>query len=101
MTIAEATADGVAPAFQGDGFARPKRVPLIEGGRLVGSLVSPRTAREFSLDANGANGDEAPEALCDGGRRARRARRAGGARAPASTSAICTTSTTPIARPAG
>ncbi|MEO8304262.1 MAG: metallopeptidase TldD-related protein [Betaproteobacteria bacterium] len=63
VTISEATADGVSPAFQGDGFARPKRVPLVEGGRLVGSLVSPRTAREFSLAANGANADEAPEAL--------------------------------------
>jgi predicted Zn-dependent protease len=38
-------------------------VPLIEAGALVGSLVSPRTAREFGLDANGANGQETPEAL--------------------------------------
>ena len=63
MTIAEATADGVAPAFQGNGFVRPQRVPLVDAGQLVGSLVSPRTAREFSLSANGANGDESPEAL--------------------------------------
>jgi predicted Zn-dependent protease len=66
--IAEAIADGVAPAFQSEGFARPDRVPLIDGGRLVGALTSPRTAREFTLDANGANGYEAPEALVmDGG----------------------------------
>jgi predicted Zn-dependent protease len=63
VSIAEATAEGVAPAFQGEGFARPARVPLIEAGRLVGTLVSPRTAREFELDANGANGWEYPEAL--------------------------------------
>ena len=63
VTIGEATADGVAPAFQGNGFVRPQRVPLIDAGQLVGSLVSPRTAREFSLSANGANGDEYPEAL--------------------------------------
>jgi predicted Zn-dependent protease len=63
VTIAEATSDGVAPAFQAEGFVRPARVPLIEGGRLVGSLVSPRTAREFGLAANGANGDEGPESL--------------------------------------
>ncbi|HET7032539.1 MAG TPA: metallopeptidase TldD-related protein [Casimicrobiaceae bacterium] len=68
LTMTEATADGVAPAFQGDGFVRPQRVALVEGGALVGSLVSPRTAREFSLSANGANGYEAPEALAiDGG----------------------------------
>ncbi len=42
---------------------RPARVPLIEDGRLVGSLVSPRTAREFGLAANGANGFEGPESL--------------------------------------
>jgi len=68
VTIAEATADGVAPTFQGEGFVRPKRVALIEQGRLVGSLVCPRTAREFSLAANGANDWESPEALAiDGG----------------------------------
>jgi predicted Zn-dependent protease len=66
VTIAEATADGVAPAFQDEGFARPARVPLIDAGRLVGALVSPRTAREFG-DAfgatNGANAFEGPESL--------------------------------------
>ena len=67
VTMTEATADGVAPAFQGDGFVRPQRVALIEGGALVGALVSPRTAREFSLEANGANGYEGPEALAIGG----------------------------------
>ncbi len=67
VTITEATADGVAPAFQGEGFARPARVPLIEQGRLVGALVSPRTAREFSLETNGANGQEAPESVAMAG----------------------------------
>jgi predicted Zn-dependent protease len=38
-------------------------VPLIGDGALVGSLVSPRTAREFELQANGANAGESPEAL--------------------------------------
>jgi predicted Zn-dependent protease len=63
VTIAEATAEGVAPGFQGDGFVRPARVPLIEHGELVGALVSPRTAREFSLATNGANGAETPESI--------------------------------------
>jgi predicted Zn-dependent protease len=68
VTIAEAIAEGIAPGFQGAGFVRPDRVPLIGAGRLIGSLVSPRTAREFSLETNGANGWEAPEALTmDGG----------------------------------
>ena len=98
---ARATAEGVAPAFQGEGFVRPDRVPLIDGGRLVGSLVSPRTAREFSLAANGANGYEAPEALDMAGGDARRRPTRSRRSARASTSATSTTSTTPTARRAG
>jgi len=67
VTLAEDTAGGVAPAFQGEGFARPARVELVQEGALVGSLVSPRTAREFNLTANGANGHEMPESLAMGG----------------------------------
>jgi predicted Zn-dependent protease len=63
VTIAEATAEAIAPAFQSEGFVRPARVPLIEQGRLAGSLCAPRTAREFDLAANGANADESPESL--------------------------------------
>ena len=63
VSLVENTEGGVAPAFQAEGFLRPPRVPLIEGGRLVGSLVSPRTAREFDLAENGANGGESPESL--------------------------------------
>jgi len=63
VTVAEATAEGIAPSFQAEGFVRPKRVVLIDQGRLTGSLVSPRTAREFGLATNGANGFEGPEAL--------------------------------------
>jgi predicted Zn-dependent protease len=63
VSMSEDIATGVAPAFQADGFARPDAVPLITGGMLTGSLVSPRTAREFDLVTNGANGGESPEAL--------------------------------------
>ncbi|MCC7040920.1 MAG: TldE/PmbA family protein [Burkholderiales bacterium] len=63
VTFVEDTQGGVAPAFQNDGFVRPPRVPLVEHGRLAGSLVSPRTAREFGLVANGANDAESPESL--------------------------------------
>ncbi|MDQ6917575.1 MAG: metallopeptidase TldD-related protein [Pseudomonadota bacterium] len=59
----ENTLDGVAPAFQGEGFTRPDSVPLVEGGKLVGSLVSPRTAKEYALATNGANSAEMPESL--------------------------------------
>ena len=36
-------------------------------GELVGALTSPRTAREFSLEANGANAQEMPEAIAMAG----------------------------------
>jgi predicted Zn-dependent protease len=63
VTITEDVEGGVAPGFQSDGFTRPPRVALIERGALTGSLVSPRTAREFGLAATGANAPESPEAL--------------------------------------
>ncbi len=63
VSIAEDFADGVAPGFQAEGFARPERVALVRDGELVGALTSPRTAREFALEANGANADEMPEAI--------------------------------------
>ncbi|MEO6748273.1 MAG: metallopeptidase TldD-related protein [Casimicrobiaceae bacterium] len=63
VTIREDTANGVAPSFQAEGFARPPSIPLVEHGALVGSLVSPRTAREFAMSANGANSYESPESF--------------------------------------
>ena len=63
VELTEDTANGVAPAFQGDGFGRPRDVPLVRAGQLVGSLVSPRTSLEFGLEQNGANGGEMPESL--------------------------------------
>jgi predicted Zn-dependent protease len=67
VSIAEDTESGVAPAFQAEGFVRPPRVPLVRDGALVGALTSPRTAREFALDANGANAEEMPESLAMAG----------------------------------
>ncbi len=67
VDLTEDTQAGVAPAFQDDGFARPANVPLIRGGALVGSLVSPRTSREFGQAHNGANSGEMPESLAMAG----------------------------------
>ena len=101
VTIAEATADGVAPSFQGEGFARPPRVPLIEAGTLVGALVSPRTAREFSLDSQRRERPGSAGVARDGRRHARRRAMRSRRSAPGSTSATSTTSTTRIVRRAG
>ncbi len=61
--IEEDTAGGIAPAFTADGFTRPGRIALVEGGRAGGTLNSSRTAREYGLPANGANMLESPESL--------------------------------------
>lgn len=63
LRLSENARDGVAPGFQADGFIKSPKVALIEGGRHAGALVSPRSAREFDLDTNGANAAETPEAL--------------------------------------
>lgn len=62
VQIAEATAEGLAPCFQMDGFVKPDRVALVADGRAAGTLVSPRSAREYGLQING-NPRETPEAL--------------------------------------
>ncbi len=63
VTLSENLAEGTAPEFQGDGFVRPASVPLVTSGRLGDALVSPRTAREFSIAHNGASSTEMPDAL--------------------------------------
>jgi predicted Zn-dependent protease len=63
VTLIEKTQDGVGPGFQSDGFVKPAEVPLIEKGLLEKPLVSPRSAMEYGLETNAANGAESPEAL--------------------------------------
>jgi predicted Zn-dependent protease len=62
VTISENAELGVAPHFLPFGFARPPRVPLIEGGKLEGTLVSPRSAREYGGTVNASTG-ERPSSL--------------------------------------
>ncbi len=63
VVISESTASSGGPRFQRDGFVKPESVPLIDGGRLAGSLVSPRSAVEYGLTTNGATSSESPRAL--------------------------------------
>lgn len=63
VSVAENTADGIAPGFQADGFVKPARVDLIREGRLGDPLVAPRSAKEYGLAGNAANGGEAPQSL--------------------------------------
>lgn len=63
INISEHTASGVAPNFQEQGFMRPDEVRLIESGKPVDALVSPRSAVEFGLKPNGASSYESPNSL--------------------------------------
>lgn len=63
ITLSENTAGGIAPAFQGDGFIKPDRVVLFVEGCLAGSLVSPRTAKEYGIATNGADTGEGMASL--------------------------------------
>ncbi|RJG08059.1 TldE/PmbA family protein [Noviherbaspirillum cavernae] len=63
VTLAENTADGLAPAFQNEGFIKPERIALIEQGCLAGSMISPRTAKEYGIATNGADGGESANSL--------------------------------------
>lgn len=63
VTLREHIAGGLAPAFDDAGFTRPDEVELIRAGRHAGSLVSPRTAREYGIESNGATEAEAMQAM--------------------------------------
>lgn len=59
FTLRDDVQAGLAPAFQSAGFIRPPQVELISAGKLVGTLISPRTAREYGLTSNAGNGEGA------------------------------------------
>ncbi len=63
VNISERTADGVAANFEAAGFLRPDAVPLVIGGALADTLVSPRSAQEFGVATNGAEGGEYPQSI--------------------------------------
>lgn len=63
VRISEDTAGGVAPNFQEAGYLRPDEVVLVDGGRYHDTLVSPRSAREYGIETNGASSWEVPDSL--------------------------------------
>jgi len=63
VSLTENTADSTGPAFGAAGFLKPAKVELIQKGRYVGTLCSPRSAKEYGVPTNGARDDEIPQAL--------------------------------------
>jgi predicted Zn-dependent protease len=62
VQLAEASGRSLAPRFGPDGFVLPAHVPLVRDGRAAGTLVSPRSAREYHVPGNSGPG-ESPESL--------------------------------------
>ena len=63
ITLLEASADGIAPRFQPDGFVKPDRVTLVRAGQVADTLNAPRSAAEYGLPPNGSSDGESPESL--------------------------------------
>jgi predicted Zn-dependent protease len=63
VTLREHAAGGLAPNFNAAGFLRPDSLTLIDCGTWRERLVSPRSAREYGIEPNGANERESPESL--------------------------------------
>lgn len=63
ITLTENSLDGSSPNFNSMGFIKPDKVVLIEKGKHKGSLISPRSSKEFGVEQNGANSFEEPVSL--------------------------------------
>ncbi|MDL2336968.1 MAG: metallopeptidase TldD-related protein [Pseudomonadota bacterium] len=63
VSITEDAARSAVPAFTEEGSLRPPLVSLVERGRATGTLNSTRSAREYGIEANGADAQEYPVAL--------------------------------------
>ena len=63
LGLSEQVSGSLCPAFTRDGRIRDD-LRLIEHGKLVGELVSARSAREYGLRENGSDMEEMPRSLC-------------------------------------
>ncbi len=63
ITLSDCPSEAGVPRFQGEGFVGPDTVLLIDQGVANQLLVSPRSAREFSVPHNGYDTSESPRAI--------------------------------------
>ncbi len=63
FTLSENTAEGISPNFDSTGFIKPDKVVIIEKGKFKDALVSPRSAKEYGVPANGVGPGEYPESI--------------------------------------
>ena len=58
VSMMENTKEGIGPNFSVDGFKKPDIVTMIKYGKHNEYLVSPRSAKEFGVETNGASSSE-------------------------------------------
>jgi len=63
VNFTENLANGIAPMFHSDGFVKPEKTNLILNGIYKNSLVSPRSALEYSVKHNAAEYYESPVSI--------------------------------------
>jgi predicted Zn-dependent protease len=63
VSFRENTLEGIDANFQSAGFVKPDAVTLMENGELRDLLVSPRSAKEYGEEPNGASSGESPDSL--------------------------------------
>lgn len=63
VSMLENTKDGISPGFDSFGFVKPDCVTLVKEGAFHNALVSPRSAKEFGVETNGAGSDESTESF--------------------------------------
>jgi predicted Zn-dependent protease len=58
FSISEHVDAGIGPHFQSQGFIKKGQINVIDQGQLKNTLISPKTAKEYCLDHNGADDAE-------------------------------------------
>ena len=58
FSITEDFSSGLCPIFNSNGEISPNKVPLIENGHLINTLVSSRSAKEYGVETNFAENGE-------------------------------------------
>ncbi len=63
VSFSEDLSNGISPKFHSDGFIKPDNTELIAEGKYQKSLVSPRSALEYSVKHNAAEDYESPVSI--------------------------------------
>ncbi len=63
VSFSENLSNGISPKFHSDGFIKPNVTELITNGKYINSLISPRSALEYSVNHNAAEYYESPVSI--------------------------------------